>query len=140
MQTPGSAVAQTGSTSTPVAADPLRFTLPPPENMSLQDDMDLLECIRVFRKYGGYTHVGSHIPADGPGAEHFHVYMTHLDHPTSIPEIVWAVQERRGHFSAFRVNRALVTIGGGFAGRLLRRWGQESGQIRKDFDVFNATR
>lgn len=35
VQTQVSAVAQTGSTSTLVAADPLRFTLPPLENMSL---------------------------------------------------------------------------------------------------------
>ncbi len=48
VQTPVSAVAQTCSTSTHVAAAPLRFTLPPLENMSLQDGMDLLECIRVF--------------------------------------------------------------------------------------------
>jgi len=133
-----SAVAQTGPTPSSVATHRHPFTLPPQENMSVQDGMDLLECMRIFLAQNGYTPAGSHSPADGPdGGEHFEVYVTHLNHPTSIPAVLWAARQLQGKPSFFRVNRALVSIGGGFAGRLLRHWGQTNGLLRQDFDITN---
>ncbi len=108
--------------------------------MNLSDGIELLECLRVFRERDGYTPVGRHIPADGPdGGELFEVYFTHLNHPSKRVNIVfWAAQPRQGATRVMRVAQHLVIIGGGFAGRLLRHWGQTNGRLRHDFDVNNA--
>ncbi len=129
----------TGSSPSSAATRGHPFTLPPRRNMSLSDGIDLLECMRVFQDYGGYAPAVLYILADGPyGGERFEVYVTHLNHSTSITLIFWAARPSRGQTCIMRVAQDLVSIGGGFADRLLRHWDQTHGRLRHNFDVTNT--
>jgi len=133
------ATARTGLSLSPAAASGYPFTLPSRHRMNLQDGIELLECMRVFRERDGYTPAGLHIPADGPdGGEQFEVYVTHLNHPTCVKLVFWAAQLKQGKTRVTRVAQDLVIICGGFADRLLRHWGQTNGRLRDDFHVNDA--